>query len=78
MNKKVFTKILKDFGYSENTIKQLRTGRCKPSYEKMIILHTVHGIPFTACQDIKAYLQEHDNTKQSTESSTSPTEKVQA
>lgn len=54
MTKKELTKILKKI-YSEPMVKVVRTGKVRPSYDKMLILKK-QGIPLEAWEDIREWL----------------------
>ena len=56
MDRKKLKQILYKYTDATSTVISWLNGNRRPSYEIMVQLHKDHKIPFTAWEDIKAYL----------------------
>jgi len=65
MDGKQIKNILKTEGYSESMIASIMVGRRKPNADLRYKLEQKFSIPFGAWVDIKTYLQENSNIKNS-------------
>jgi len=66
MEKDIFVKKLKRFGYSDDSIKKILQGKQVPTMAKAFALKDLQRIPLNAWRDIKSYIVNSNSSKSKT------------